>query len=791
MAAGERLSSRAPARQAAQKASTKFGAQLMSSPVKPDEKSSAPKPPKRTRSRPNLKRDPVVVSSSSRRTRPTGQPRLGSRKRPVSLDSRKSDGEESDLTSLSTRTASPTPRLKAVSSAPRVELEDTDHQTLTYVWVLLDSKGKVFELVDEGDEVERIWWPGLVMPQYNSKFRIQLFGTIGAARRNTIVDIKSPHAGNILSFCTADEAIRFTKPSYVPPLNNSAQSPKKRQKLDRTDLEAQWSAALSHVVREYLDSEMPSLFFISSVHGIDTSIPPPPKGNGKGKGKAYSEDELSALSDVESTASWSPPPPDASLEIPGEIVFAREKKGSKGPYWAAQIQSHTNKGRYAIKWMDNTLGEVDRDMFYSYEEDGFGTCQLGVFVSSFKEVVNDDDEPDAPADHRLSPEPRDPPPSGDAFCELSIHEQFVYTKPVMQAILREEYGPARETHKLFIGGKKGRQSVAKDAGERGMMDPRDVTQFLKCLKEWCMRNTHKGEQVGDVDQAGVGSGSETAEAPKPNDETGAHPTDGGEVEKDAPKFEGDDEAHDVAAAVEASTEVFPGAAKKYTDDQIGIVESNARDDVYVEKHNDDPMQDVEINENPAEQETLCTPASPTATILDANTSSPAPVPPSSSFAPDSDAAVDMFDETDVKTEAAAPPAELDDDTGNAFETSSTLSEASDISELIPRQKPPRQIGCDAYEGLSTLEKLDYCLNVLLPELLIQIFVWRKGERTSVGLLSPERELELHKLGAAERKKTDWVFDAKRLRETKERELERNTETVTGGTASRPKRVLRR
>lgn len=159
MVAGERLSNRAPARQAAQKASTKFGAQLMSSPVKPDEKSSAPKPPKRARSRPNLKRDPVPVSSSSKRTKPAGQTRVGSRKRPVSLDSRKSDGEESDLTSLSTRTASPVPRLKAVSSAPP---EVADPQTLTYVWVLLDFNGKVFELVDEGDEVERIWWPGLV-----------------------------------------------------------------------------------------------------------------------------------------------------------------------------------------------------------------------------------------------------------------------------------------------------------------------------------------------------------------------------------------------------------------------------------------------------------------------------------------------------------------------------------------------------------------------------------------------------------------------------------------------------
>jgi hypothetical protein len=55
---------------------------------------------------------------------------------------------------------------------------------------------------------------------------------------------------------------------------------------------------------------------------------------------------------------------------------------------------------------------------------------------------------------------------------------------------------------------------------------------------------------------------------------------------------------------------------------------------------------------------------------------------------------------------APPPAAADDDVRNAFDTSSVLSEASDVSALVPPAKPPRQIGCDAYEGLSTVEKMD-------------------------------------------------------------------------------------
>lgn len=46
------------------------------------------------------------------------------------------------------------------------------------------------------------------------------------------------------------------------------------------------------------------------------------------------------------------------------------------------------------------------------------------------------------------------------------------------------------------------------------------------------------------------------------------------------------------------------------------------------------------------------------------------------------------------------------DIGDAFDTSSVLSDASDVSALVETEKPPRQAGCQAYEGLKTVEKLD-------------------------------------------------------------------------------------
>lgn len=79
--------------------------------------------------------------------------------------------------------------------------------------------------------------------------------------------------------------------------------------------------------------------------------------------------------------------------------------------------------------------------------------------------------------------------------------------------------------------------------------------------------------------------------------------------------------------------------------------------------------------------------------------------------------------------------------------------------------------------------------MLLPELLIQINVWREGNRTSVELLSDEEEEALHALGETARSKNDWVFDVKRMRKLKEAEL-KNREVVVGGTSSRPKKGFR-
>jgi hypothetical protein len=128
-----------------------------------------------------------------------------------------------------------------------------------------------------------------------------------------------------------------------------------------------------------------------------------------------------------------------------------------------------------------------------------------------------------------------------------------------------------------------------------------------------------------------------------------------------------------------------------------------------------------------------------------------------------------------------------------------------------RSQPPRQRGCEAYEALSGVEKLEvrhilpclitrrigltviiavcasqYVLNVLHYETILQIILWHSGKRSSIDLLSPEEEQRLHNLAHEEAVATDWVRDVTRLRDSKRRILLKNEKRKDDGGSS-PKR----
>lgn len=110
-------------------------------------------------------------------------------------------------------------------------------------------------------------------------------------------------------------------------------------------------------------------------------------------------------------------------------------------------------------------------------------------------VDPDSDDEDMKYDFRqLSPEPLDPPPSAPAFVRLDIREQFSYIKPVLQAVLRDEYLPMVQWNDDFMAGGTKRLNVSKYTSVEGMLDHTEVLALAGYIKEWCLRT--QGRPLG-------------------------------------------------------------------------------------------------------------------------------------------------------------------------------------------------------------------------------------------------------------------------------------------------------
>ena len=64
----------------------------------------------------------------------------------------------------------------------------------------------------------------------------------------------------------------------------------------------------------------------------------------------------------------------------------------------------------------------------------------------------------------------------------------------------------------------------------------------------------------------------------------------------------------------------------------------------------------------------------------------------------------------------------------------------------------------------------YCNNILLQEAILQLLLWRTGQRTALGLLDPEEEERLHTRAMEEGEKTNWVHDIIRMRQAMEKTM---------------------
>ncbi|GLB34595.1 hypothetical protein LshimejAT787_0201600 [Lyophyllum shimeji] len=633
------------------------------------------------------------------------------------------DAEESDLSPLSSpeeyeahdifHTQKPTspvlPKSMSVTESPRKRQAQVDRDTWNvkalgpYVWVLIDRRARVFDPEDSDDMQlcsERLWWPGKTSTVSSRKIplKVRLFGT--AAPGVKTVEIHRPCESNVVPWDSPQHRISVDEPMFVNLGScdgNIFDSPTKKRKVDKDDRKKRWREALEELARdkeEEGDSDaMPEVgtldfqLFVSASPknstkeamrqtGVETV-----KGKGKGKRKRRDSDSESDADDFRMAEDeraagrkaqqeeWSPPEPDILLQIPGEGVLAAWSAACT-KYWPAQIlkyippKNSRQQPKYKVEYVGDTTKEIPRNWFYTVGDSEFATCELGEWEDKCNEVQDDEDEDDDihPRSRSPSPIPTEPPPEADEFIHLSVREQFAYVKPVLTAILNENYPPARPRHDKFIAGGSKRQSTVQEAGLRGRMDPRDIDHLEGCLIEWCLRDERKAKAI--IDEEGREGEASLARA------------DGG--------------------------------------DTYGVNATSA-DDV---------------------SSSRLSPTGSDATLP----LSQGEVPPESSFPTE---------------DSELPPS-------SALGTSASLAMSS-RSDEAPRTQP-RQYGCDAYEALSNVEKLDYCHNVLLPEAVLQILLWRGDFRRSVKLLSDAEEAELHRKGRELVSERDWVNDVMRLRQ---------------------------
>lgn len=202
------------------------------------------------------------------------------------------------------------------------------------------------------------------------------------------VQVNNPCAENLLSKLTPLGQPRFKCLTLVSPSVSVLASPRKKQKRDIQEIEQAWEEGVKQMLAQEAEDassdDLPDVkeaFNFAHLRRLSASnadkfelTTSHAKFKGKRKFKSDSEDDIPAV--------WIPAPPDDSIKIPGEIVFARD-----GPtaisYWPALVEryvppktSKQKQGKYAVVFLDMTRKAIPRSWFYTTDEDEFATCKV-------------------------------------------------------------------------------------------------------------------------------------------------------------------------------------------------------------------------------------------------------------------------------------------------------------------------------------------------------------------------------------------------------------------------------
>ncbi|OSD08458.1 hypothetical protein PYCCODRAFT_1448687 [Trametes coccinea BRFM310] len=627
------------------------------------------------------------------------------------------------------------------------------------VWVNIDLHGKLTD-TNAGGDGDTMWWPAKVdLPK--PCMRVSLFGDPPGHTDpgNRQLDITNPSTLNVRSL-HHNGRIRFNEANYRSSPRQSVQSsPRKRRKLD---LDAAWRGARDLMLAEdtgrNADHASHGTAAGSSQMGTSSSASRRRKANpfpslesgktkdkgksrsngkrSKGKGKGKDEDLSSDFGDDivsldfqrSSQRVWRAPSANPLLEIPGELVLARDSK--RQDHWPAKIleyikpQHSRQRPKYKVLFFDGTILAIDPDMFWTTTDDEFATCRLGESKDNYGldsdiDAADEDDKaedfnrPFASEDEAElrapSPLPPLPPPAPEVFeYDLSIAEQFEYVKPVLAAVLEGRYGPAMQRHEGFMRGAGARRKILDSVPLRGSLSAKEKEEVAYLVRSWAKRRERRRE---------MGLSTEY-----PHERL--YPSDSG-APCGATEHDDDDADSVLTPASDTSggdTEPLALFDAEPPPSSFAATEADTDDDTRLQN----PPSDA-----PAHEENHFAQVQGSSTAL--------PDAMTTKFVGSGD------DHMATEPVAGARGNDVADET---LRTASRLS----------------------YDDLDAVEKITYCNNVLLQEAILQLLLWRTGQRKTLGLLSPEEEQRLHDVALEEGEKTNWVHDILRMRQAVEKTM---------------------
>ncbi|KAG9318924.1 hypothetical protein JVU11DRAFT_1036 [Chiua virens] len=699
------------------------------------------------------------------------------------------------------------------------------------VWVLVNQAGILADhTVQPHDDLKslepRMWWPAQVVQK--QPLRVSLFGDYPSSSSTSrgLCTIFAPSSSNIQSINGDSGVKRFSRTTFrltSSSIDDSTGPPAKRPRVaEDTSIEDKWESAVQGMEKaSTLERDgLPALLSTYAAEGgtsydsLDDSDPDMsdlrPSSHKSAWKKTKTTEPKRKLKAQRSRANFkddmsedmpcraSPCPPDPTLQIPGELVLALAPKTGTS-YWPARILAHVpdQKEKYMIKFLDDEEYVISRDKFWTSEEEQFARCTLGEWESAVKtneDPESEDEASEGGTDDANVEDPNDitslaPPPLPEDFENLSVRAQLAYVKPVLRAILSKQYAPARNKHEAFMRGGAARSGLWKSAGVRGGLDARFIKGVQKAICKWVLGDSKP--KPGKLDTGDIVVGASGTEEPGGAQGETSIKTTSSEANpmEISPRDPTEDDAMQGVEGVVISGAVSPDKNRgivngtsllSESDKQVEAAEGSA---MVVDGH---------------EQKPASLPAPTNGVIL-------SPLVTQASLALKSQ--LDLLAEVSqaVATEPSLLPshpevprlkADLLDMTHK--DTSSQPSPLTPISSEDQQPKVTSQsalVVCEEFEILSDIERLDYCLNVLLPEAIQQLLLWQSGERTSAPLLSPEEEQRLHGVGARKAVETDWVDDVMRLRAASARawgiDLNKKTEekkvgATPGGTRSRPR-----